>query len=102
VTRKVVDHFVGAAKAEPADEPTPDRLTAREMEVLQLAAKGLTNREIADTLVISTRTVQVHLGNVFAKLGVGSRTEAVVCALRKGMLDLDATGPPAADGPDLA
>lgn len=100
VTRKVVDHFVGSTKTEPADEPAPDHLTAREMEVLQLAAKGLTNREIADALVISTRTVQVHLGNVFAKLGVGSRTEAVVCALRKGMLDLDATGPPAADGPD--
>jgi DNA-binding NarL/FixJ family response regulator len=63
-------------------------LTAREVEVLRHAAKGLTNKEIARVLKISNRTVQVHLANTFAKLGVGSRTEAVLHALRAGTIDL--------------
>jgi len=99
VARKVVDHFVDSAR-EPAaaarNEPAGDHLTGRELEVLELAGKGMTNREIADALTISTRTVQVHLSNVFAKLGVGSRTEAVVCALRKGWFTLDDTESPGA------
>lgn len=66
----------------------PERLTAREVEVLRQAAKGLTNKEIARGLKISNRTVQVHLANVFDKLGVGSRTEAVLHALRAGIIDL--------------
>jgi len=100
VARKVVDHFVGRSRtAETADETTSDQVTAREMDVLKLAAKGMSNREIADSLTISTRTVQVHLSNVFAKLGVGSRTEAVVVALRRGMIDLEDTEPPAPGRP---
>jgi DNA-binding NarL/FixJ family response regulator len=51
----------------------------------------MTNREIARELVISVRTVQVHLSNVFGKMGVGSRTEAVLHALRKGWLTLGDT-----------
>lgn len=97
VARKVVDHFVDSAR-EPAaavrNEPAGDHVTGRELEVLKLAGKGMTNREIAEALTISTRTVQVHLSNVFAKLGVGSRTEAVVCALRKGWFTLDGTETP--------
>lgn len=101
VARKVVDHFVDSTR-EPAaaarSEPAADHLTGRELEVLELAGKGMTNREIAEALTISTRTVQVHLSNVFAKLGVGSRTEAVVCALRKGWFTLD--GPESPGMPD--
>jgi DNA-binding NarL/FixJ family response regulator len=66
-------------------------LTDREMEVLRLAGKGMTNREIAIGLSISIRTVQVHLSNVFSKLSVGSRTEAVLYALRMGWLTLEDT-----------
>jgi two-component system response regulator DegU len=68
----------------------PDRLTERELEVLEVIAQGRTsNREIADALVISERTVQTHLSNVFSKMKVNSRTEAVLSALRKGWVTLD-------------
>ncbi len=66
-----------------------DRLTDREIEVLEVIAQGRTsNREIADTLVISERTVQTHLSNIFSKMKVNSRTEAVLAALRKGWVSL--------------
>ncbi len=65
------------------------RLTGREREVLGLLAKGLTNREIGQALFISGRTVQVHLGNIFAKLHVTSRLDAVVTAIRQGLLAVD-------------
>ena len=64
-------------------------LHEREVEVLKLAAKGLTNREIAEGIFISERTVQTHMINIFRKLKVGSRTEAVLYALKKGWLNLN-------------
>ena len=64
-------------------------LHQRELEVLKLAAKGMSNKEIAEALAISVRTVQSHLVNIFGKLGVGSRTEAVLHALKQGWLTLD-------------
>jgi DNA-binding CsgD family transcriptional regulator len=60
------------------------QLTPREMEVIQLVAEGLSNKEIARSLSISPRTVNFHLDNLFSKLGVRSRTEAAVYALRQG------------------
>jgi DNA-binding NarL/FixJ family response regulator len=62
--------------------------TEREREVLQLAARGLTNKQIGVMLNISDRTVQNHLQSVFEKLGVRSRTEAVTAALRGGIITL--------------
>jgi DNA-binding NarL/FixJ family response regulator len=59
-------------------------LTPRELEVLQLVAYGLSNKEIAQRLSVSARTVNFHLDNVYSKLGVSSRTEAAVVALRQG------------------
>jgi DNA-binding NarL/FixJ family response regulator len=64
----------------------PAQLSAREREVLGLLAAGLANKEIARRLSISLRTVEGHLGNVFGKLGVGSRTEAVLYALEHRLL----------------
>jgi DNA-binding NarL/FixJ family response regulator len=64
-----------------------ERLTPREIEVLQLASKGLTNRGIGAELDISAGTVKWHLLAIFAKLGVGSRTEAVLHALKRGWID---------------
>ena len=64
-------------------------LHQRELEVLKLAAKGMSNKEIANALVISVRTVQTHLVSIFAKLKVSSRTEAVLHALREGWLTLN-------------
>ena len=66
-------------------------LSDREMEVLQEAARGLPNKDIARRLSLSVRTVHTHLGNIFSKLGVGSRTEAVLLALRNGWIDLEDT-----------
>ena len=65
-----------------------ESLTERELTVLRLAGQGLSNREIADSLVVSPRTVQSHMANIFSKLGVGSRTEAVLLGLRRGWLHL--------------
>lgn len=66
-----------------------DRLSDRESEVLAMAARGLSNKMIARELSLSDRTVQVHLSNIFGKLGVASRTEAVITALRRGLLKLE-------------
>jgi NarL family two-component system response regulator LiaR len=71
----------------PVDSEEP--LTGRELEVLQLAAKGDSNKEIAKELVLSVPTVKAHLVNIFNKLGVGSRTEAVLYGLRMGWLVLE-------------
>jgi NarL family two-component system response regulator LiaR len=90
IARKVVDRFA-RSQGEPSEESALDRLTQREMEVLRLAAKGMSNKDIAQELALSVRTVQGHLQNIFDKMHVGSRTEAVVQALRKGWLSLKDT-----------
>ncbi len=64
----------------------PTQLTPREMEVIQLLAEGLSNKEIAQMLFISPRTVNFHLDNIYSKLGVNSRTEAAIYALRRGWI----------------
>jgi DNA-binding NarL/FixJ family response regulator len=63
-------------------------LTAREAEVLRLLAQGMTNREIAETLVITERTVKFHVSSILDKLGAGNRTEAVTMAAQLGLVDL--------------
>lgn len=69
------------ASGRPATAP-PDALSERESEVLARLARGLTNKDIADELFLSVRTVEAHLRSVFAKLGVRSRTEAALWAVR--------------------
>jgi DNA-binding NarL/FixJ family response regulator len=66
----------------------PETLTERELEVLQLLARGRQNKEIASELVISERTVKFHVSAILAKLGVGNRTEAVSKAAQLGLVDL--------------
>jgi len=69
-------------------EPVVDPLTGREREVLQLAAEGLANKQIAAALEISENTVKFHLSSLYAKLGVTSRTEAVRAGARRGWVVL--------------
>ncbi len=66
-----------------------ETLTTRELDVLRLAARGLTNRAIGHGLGISHRTVQGHLASIYGKLGVNSRTEAVTEALRRGWIVIE-------------
>ena len=68
-----------------------DLLSEREFDVLRLAARGLPNKEIARRMGLSIRTVHSHLANIFTKMHVGSRTEAVLMALRQGMISLQDT-----------
>jgi DNA-binding NarL/FixJ family response regulator len=68
-----------------------DLLSERELDVLRLAARGLPNKEIARRLGLSIRTVHSHLANIFTKMQVGSRTEAVLLALREGIISLQDT-----------
>ena len=95
ITQKVVAQFMNGKSlpdvmAQVGDEM--DGLTSRELEVLRMVAKGLTNKEVAQQLFISDRTVQAHLSSIFSKLQVSSRTEAVMHAIRKGWITVDRTG----------
>ena len=85
-----IHRFAPSPPAQPAADAL-DQLTERELEVLQLAARGLRNQEIALELSLSVRTVQTHLSNIFSKMRVGSRTEAVLEALRRGWIALPDT-----------
>jgi DNA-binding NarL/FixJ family response regulator len=67
-----------------AGKPVSDPLTQRELEVLQLAAEGMANKQIALALTISEHTVKFHLSSLYAKLGVTSRTEAIRTGVRQG------------------
>lgn len=70
------------------EKPGEGLLTKREIEVLRTAASGLSNKDIAQNLNLSSRTVQAHLSNIFNKLNVGSRTEAIIVAFKQGIIDL--------------
>lgn len=76
-------------RANQSYQPLIDSLTEREIGVLTQAARGLTNKEIGKSLFISDRTVQGHLQNIYQKLGVGTRTEAVTMALGHGLIHLN-------------
>ena len=89
VLRKILDRLKVQTEETAKATETEELLSEREMEVLKLGAKGMANKEIADTLCLSVRTVQAHLRSIFNKLGVGSRSEAIVHALKKGWFSLD-------------
>ncbi|UCF59667.1 MAG: response regulator transcription factor [Anaerolineaceae bacterium] len=69
--------------------PTEEPLTEREVEVLRLVAKGLTNQEIAETLVIGEGTVRSHVSSILSKLHLANRTQAALYALREGLAPLE-------------
>jgi len=82
-------YLAPAAAAKLAEGVTRVQLTPRELSTLQLMADGKSNKEIASALGISERTVKTHLGHLFEKLGVTSRTEAVKVANRRGLVRLE-------------
>ena len=85
-TDKIVRHLAGASGN---NKTKLEQLNPREVEILKLTAKGMSNKEIAGELIISERTVQTHLVNIFRKLGVSSRTQAVLSGLREGWITLN-------------
>ena len=88
ITAKLVNRLGGRGSYRAAG--MPEGLTDREMEVLRATAHGQPNKVIASALAISPQTVQVHLRNIFAKLGVDSRSQAVAYAIRRGWITLEA------------
>jgi NarL family two-component system response regulator LiaR len=73
--------------AAPARQPAlMDDLTPREMEVLKLIAGGMSNRDIAETLVLSEKTVKNHINNIFSKLQINDRSQAMLYAIRQGLV----------------
>ncbi len=87
-TRRVIEQLKAKASGE-EEVPSFLPLSDREMEVLRLSAKGVSNKGIADTLFLSNRTVQSHLSNIFKKLAVASRTEAVLFGLKRGWFSME-------------
>ena len=88
ISRTVVDDYVRRAEAR-GEGRDLDLLTSREREVLQLLAEGMSNREIAEQLNISVKTVETHRSNMMNKLDVDSKTELIKYALRKGWATLE-------------
>ncbi len=87
VAKKLVDDYLSRTQ----DRETTDRyhgLTPREREVLTLIGEGLTNKEIAERLVISLSTVQTHYSNIIEKLGLNNRAELIKYAIRHGLIDM--------------
>ncbi len=76
-------------RAKPLNLGSGEKLTSRDLGILKLAARGMSNKDIALKLDLSPLTVKVYLANIFSKLRVGSRTEAVITGLRAGFLTLD-------------
>jgi two-component system, NarL family, response regulator LiaR len=84
IARKIMSEI----QEHPSVKPTPEPLTTREVEVLQLLAKGLSNEEIAAKLVISEVTVRTHISHLLAKLQLANRVQATLYALREGITSI--------------
>ena len=86
ITKKVLSHM------QPARDPSaakPDRtLSVRELQIVTLGARGLVNKEIAEQLALSDRTVQTHWRNIFVKIGVSSRVEAIMYCLKREWINV--------------
>jgi DNA-binding NarL/FixJ family response regulator len=87
VTRRLIAEFARLRPRTPAPPASLEELTPREVEVLRLVAEGLSNREIADRLVVSDETVKTHVSRVLGKLGLRDRTQAVVIAYESGLVE---------------
>ncbi len=88
VSQQVIKHALRHI-TKPIALDAGEKITRRELEILRLAAIGMSNKDMSQRLELSERTVKGYLAEVFSKLNVGSRTEAVITALRAGILTLD-------------
>jgi DNA-binding NarL/FixJ family response regulator len=87
VTRRLIDRFLAGANPAAPAPPELDELTSRELEVLKLVARGSSNAEIAQALVVSDGTVKTHVSSILAKLGLRDRVQAVVFAYESGLVE---------------
>ena len=87
ITKRLIEEFATARPAGPAEPPKAfDELTARELEVFKLIARGMSNAEIAAELVVSETTVKTHVARMLMKLGLRDRVQAVVLAYEAGIV----------------
>ncbi len=86
VTRRLIERFVDAPGPSCTPPPQLDELTAREREVLELIARGLSNSELAQRLYLSEKTIKTHVGRIFMKLGIRDRVQAVILAYEAGII----------------
>jgi DNA-binding NarL/FixJ family response regulator len=86
VTRRLIEEFARRPATADPDPAALQTLTAREREVLELIAAGLSNAEMATSLYVSEHTVKTHVGNVLAKLGLRDRIQAVILAYEVGLV----------------
>ena len=87
IARRVMEQF-GANPAAGQADVSYEQLTERELEVLRSAAEGMSNKEIAQALIIREKTVKNHISNIFSKLHVNDRTQAILYALREGLVSI--------------
>lgn len=87
LTRRLITRFSPASTRVAVAHPGVDELTPRELDVLRLVARGMSNAEIAETLVVSPATVKTHVIHVLAKLGLRDRTQAAIAAHEHGLVE---------------
>jgi DNA-binding NarL/FixJ family response regulator len=87
ITRRVVEEFARKPRVRPGDQPALEQLTPRELEVLRLIARGLSNTEIAGNLFVSETTVKTHVAHILMKLELRDRVQAVVLAYESGLVE---------------
>jgi DNA-binding NarL/FixJ family response regulator len=95
ITRRLIEGFLRRPPTHTKDAPGLRELTSRELEVLELIARGHSNAEIATRLVVSDATVKTHVAHIFAKLSLRDRAQAVVYAYETGLIEPGAAREPA-------
>ncbi len=88
VTHKLLERVVSLSQGTDHGNKEKGLLSSREIEILRLASRGMSNKDIARALTLSERTVKSHLTNIFNKMGVGCRTDAIVKGLKEGYISL--------------
>ena len=86
VTRRLIERFIDAPVPSAKPHPQLTELTAREREVLELIARGLSNSELAQRLYLSEKTIKTHIGRILMKLGIRDRVQAVIVAYEAGIV----------------